>query len=165
MKTENQLIEYMQWHPDLETGIAVIDNQHKRIVDYINQLDKASRTGNRALCQNALDGLVDYTSTHFEFEEELLERSGYPFLGAHQKVHRTFIKRIRSFVERSESGEDVTPELLNMLKVWLISHIKGDDQDYVDSVKNTVASANDEHEGWMTNTLKGCLADQTPGLP
>jgi hemerythrin len=154
MKTENQLIEYMQWRPDLETGISVIDNQHRRIVDYINQLEKANRTGNRALSQSALDGLVDYTSTHFEFEEELLERSGYSFLGAHQKIHRTFMKRIKSFVARSESNEDVTPELLNMLKVWLISHIKGDDQDYVDAVKNTVVSANDELGDWMTNTLK-----------
>ena len=28
---------YLNWTPDLETGIREIDGQHKRIVEYINQ--------------------------------------------------------------------------------------------------------------------------------
>lgn len=153
MKPENQIIEYMQWNPELDTGIQVIDNQHKRIVDYINKLDDANRTGDPELTETALAGLVDYTSTHFAFEEELLEKSGYPFLKAHQKVHRMFMKRVNNSVERARHGENVAPELLNMLRVWLISHIKGDDRDYVEAVKK-ISARDEKYDSWVDSTLK-----------
>ncbi len=154
MKIEVGLVEFMQWTPALETGITVIDSQHKRIVDYINQLDAARRTGNPAETMEALDGLVDYTATHFAFEEEMQAKAGYEFVNAHQRVHQIFMKRVASFRARAEAGEDVTEELLAMLKVWLSSHIKGDDRDYVDIVRNFIGAPQPEHAGWLNSTLK-----------
>ena len=34
-------METLQWGPDLETGIAVIDAQHKRLVQLVNQMYEA----------------------------------------------------------------------------------------------------------------------------
>jgi len=145
---------YMQWTEDLDTGINVIDEQHKRIVGYINELDHASQTGSAAEVQQVLEGLLDYTITHFEFEEELQEKANYPFLKAHKRVHEIFMRRIAAFRERASKGEDIIPELLSMLKVWLSSHIKGDDRDYVESVKKIVGGNNQEHTSWLGATLK-----------
>ena len=145
---------YMQWTDDLETGIQVIDDQHKRIVDYINELHHASETGSAAEVRAVLEGLLDYTITHFQFEEELQEKAGYPFLKAHQRVHEIFMKRIASFRERADKGENIIPELLSMLKVWLSSHIKGDDRDYVESVKKITGANTSENAGWLSSTLK-----------
>lgn len=146
---------YMQWTEDLETGIHVIDDQHKRIINYINELDHASQTGDPAEVQHVLEGLLDYTVTHFEFEEELQEKAGYPFLKAHKRVHEIFMKRIATFRERANSGEDIIPELLSMLKVWLSSHIKGDDRDYVESVKKIVGgTAEGDSQGWLGAMVK-----------
>ena len=40
----------MVWTSDLNTGIDVIDRQHQRIVDYINQLeDPATRDDHQAI--------------------------------------------------------------------------------------------------------------------
>jgi hemerythrin len=144
----------MQWTEDLETGIPVIDEQHKRIISYINELDHANQTGNAAEMQEVLEGLLDYTVTHFQFEEELQEKAGYPFLKAHQRVHEIFMKRIATFRERANKGENIIPELLSMLKVWLSSHIKGDDRDYVESVKKIAGGAEQENSGWLSSTLK-----------
>lgn len=146
---------YMQWSEDLETGIHVIDEQHKRIINYINELDHASQSGSAAEVQRVLEGLLDYTVTHFEFEEELQEKAGYPFLKAHQRVHEIFMKRIAAFRERANNGEDIIPELLSMLKVWLSSHIKGDDRDYVESVKAVLGSnAAQESPGWVSAMVR-----------
>ncbi len=145
---------YMQWTKDLETGIHVIDDQHKRIVDYINELDDASRTGSLDETKRTLEGLLDYTITHFEFEESLQEKAGYPFLKAHQRVHEIFMKRVAAFRDRSDKGENVAAELLSMLKVWLTSHIKGDDRDYVESVQKITGSVEQEQVGWLSTTLK-----------
>jgi hemerythrin len=154
MKTENQIAENLQWTPDLEIGISVIDNQHKRIVDYINELNNAIRTGSTEETRLTLEGLLDYTITHFEFEEELQEKAGYPFLKAHQSVHQRFMKRIAAFRGRANNGEDIANELLSMLRVWLVSHIMGDDRDYVESVKEFINSTNQEHGNWLNSTLK-----------
>lgn len=146
---------YMQWTDDLETGIQVIDDQHKRIINYINELDHARQTGDAEEIQHVFDGLLDYTITHFEFEEELQEKAGYPFLKAHQRVHEIFMKRIAAFRERANNGEDIVPELLSMLKVWLASHIKGDDRDYVESVQKVLGEDETSHnEGWVGAMVK-----------
>ena len=148
---------YMHWTEDLETGIAVIDEQHKRIVSYINELHAASETGHAEATKEVLEGLLDYTMTHFQFEEELQEKAGYPFLKAHQRVHEIFMRRIADFRTRAEKGEDILPDLLSMLKVWLVSHIKGDDRDYVESVSKLLGAENKdsaEHHSWIRSTVK-----------
>jgi hemerythrin len=130
-----EIMAYLHWSSDLETGIEDIDNQHKRIVDYLNELNSANETGNRNATKDVLNKLIDYTQTHFTFEESLLERANYPFLRAHKRVHDIFAQRIADFLKRADAGEDITPELLSMLKIWLVNHIKGDDADYADSVR------------------------------
>jgi len=145
---------YMDWTQDLETGISVIDEQHKRIVEFINNLHHAGEAGSAAEVKEVLEGLLDYTITHFQFEEELQEKANYPFLRAHQRVHEIFMKRIAAFRERANSGENVLPELLSMLKVWLSSHIKGDDRDYVESVKKIMGDTGKENAGWLSATVK-----------
>ncbi|MFH0934927.1 MAG: hemerythrin domain-containing protein, partial [Pseudomonadota bacterium] len=53
----------------------------------------------------------------------------------HQRIHEVFMKKVATFRERANKGEDVAQELLNLLKNWLKSHIQGEDRDYIDSVK------------------------------
>ncbi|MDD5056826.1 MAG: bacteriohemerythrin [Sideroxydans sp.] len=146
----------LHWSNDLDTGIGVIDKQHRRIVDYINELDIAHGKGNPAVANHVLNELVDYTLSHFSFEEELQERANYPFLKAHKRVHEIFTRRVAEMQKRAANGEDVTDEVLSMLKIWLINHIKGDDADYVESVKNTLGAEEPEEKSgsWLGNTLK-----------
>lgn len=144
----------MSWTQDLETGIKVIDDQHKRLIDFINELDDACRTGNSDETNHVMEGLLNYTVTHFEFEESLQEKAGYPFLKAHQRIHELFMKKVAAFRERAGKGEDVAPELLNLLKGWLVSHIKGEDRDYVESVSAITSSTDQEISGWLNTTMK-----------
>jgi hemerythrin len=157
-----RLMAYMQWALHMETGIQVIDAQHRRIVDYINELDHASTTDNADELRQILVKLVDYTITHFQFEEALLERANYPFLKAHKKVHDIFRKRIAALRERAIHGESVIPELVSILTLWLSSHIQGDDRDFVDLVKTVIDADNHEHAGWLSTTLHRILGAQPP---
>jgi hemerythrin len=147
---------YLHWSSDLDTGIDVIDKQHRRIVAYLNELNSANDTGDSKATTHVLNELVDYTLTHFAFEEELQERAEYPFLKAHKRVHEIFTKRVAEFMRRAEAGENVAPELLSMLKIWLVNHIKGDDADYVESVKENLGLevTVDRTGGWLGSALK-----------
>ncbi len=145
---------YMEWTRELEFGIPVIDEQHKRIIQFINELDDACRTHNDAETKHVMEGLLDYTITHFEFEESLQEKAGYPYLKAHRRIHEIFMKKVASIRERSTRGENVAPELLALLKGWLASHIKSEDRDYVEAVKAITTSKDKEISGWLNSALK-----------
>ena len=131
----------LSWSTELALGIPVIDSQHQRIVEYINQLEHASHTHSAAELKAVLEELVDYTLSHFAFEESLMEEAGYTFINAHKKVHQLFTKRVELFCGRADAGEDVTAELLHVLKAWLVNHIKRDDRDYAADVKANLVSA------------------------
>ena len=60
------------WNDTLNTGISVIDSQHRRIVAYINALEEARSAKDRAQVGQIIEQLVDYTQSHFGFEESLM---------------------------------------------------------------------------------------------
>ena len=146
---------HIKWTDDLNTDIQIIDNQHRRIVEYINALDDISDSHDRNEVGRVLTELVDYTLSHFTFEESLMEEAGYCFIKGHKRVHDLFVKRVSDYQQRFQMGEDITDELLATLKSWLINHIKSDDNDYADTVranmKNLVAN---KGEGWLAHSVK-----------
>lgn len=142
-------MSYWSWDSSLSVGIDVIDGQHRRIVDYINELYVAHLQKDEEMVSEVLAGLVDYTMTHFAFEEDLMERSGYPLTESHKKVHNSFTANINKLVEQHESGKDVTRRLLSTLQIWLTNHIKNDDNDYSSDVKRMLR----KNEGWIKKTV------------
>jgi hemerythrin len=146
---------HIQWTNDLNTGIEVIDSQHHRIVDYINNLDDISSSNDRDQVEKVLGELVDYTLSHFAFEESLLEDAGYPFINGHKRVHQLFVKRVGDFQQRFKMGENITGELLSVLKSWLINHIRSDDNDYVSVVQANMGNVNaTKGGGWLSRSVK-----------
>lgn len=146
-------MEIIQWRPTLETGIDVIDQQHKRIVDYINALRIAQVKGDRGAVAKTIDDVIDYTQSHFGFEEALMEDAGYPLLNAHKRVHELFIRRVAVLHQRFKSGEDIAQDLHNVLARWLITHIQTEDRHYVGAVKEKMVGVVADQ-----NRRKGLLA-------
>lgn len=129
------------WSAELNTGIDVIDQQHRRIVDFINDLEAAQVLGNHKQIKQVIEDCVDYTLSHFAFEESLQEEAGYQYCKPHKKVHELFTRKVIEYQERMALGEDISEELHGMLARWLVNHIKRDDADYVSAVKANMAPA------------------------
>jgi len=125
----------MKWSPEYNTGIDVIDDQHKRILDYINQIDQNT---DRHHTKQILDDIIDYTQSHFTFEESLQEEAGYKYRVPHKRVHDLFIKKIELYRQQFEQGASIEHELHEILSKWLINHIQHDDADYVGAVKENM---------------------------
>ncbi|WP_295389607.1 bacteriohemerythrin [uncultured Thiodictyon sp.] len=138
---------YWSWDPSLSVGIDVIDSQHLRIIDYINELSVARNEKNKEDVTQILMNLVDYTTTHFAFEEELMKNAGYPLSDSHKKVHEAFISNINNLVRQHEEGRDVTGKLMSTLQIWLTNHIKRDDKDYAPYASKML------NPGWLKKTL------------
>ena len=132
--------------PEYNTGIDVIDDQHKRILDYINEIDDVSVKTDRARIRQILDNIIDYTQSHFTFEESLQEEAGYKYRVPHKRVHDLFIKKIENYRDRFEEGHSIESELNDVLAKWLINHIQHDDADYVGAVKENMMGIIKEKE-------------------
>jgi hemerythrin len=142
---------FFQWNENLNTGIEEIDNQHRSIADHINSLYMAKQVGDAAQVGAVLTALSDYTVNHFSFEEQLMEEAGYSFLGPHRRVHQLFIKRIVEYQNRFQGGEDITAELLNLLKGWLGNHIEHEDRGYLATV--SVVTENQQKRSWINGLV------------
>lgn len=150
---------YWVWDASFSVGIEVIDNQHKRIIEYINELNTASRFNDMQKVHTILLHLADYTVSHFSFEESLMEQAKYPMLEPHKQVHQAFINRVGFFKERYENKEDVTKQLMAELQIWLTNHIKHDDNDYIKDVQKMLKEkaeatlVKNNRKAWLTELL------------
>ena len=130
----------MEWNETYNIGIDGIDNQHRQILDYINALEQVKNTGQRDKIKEVLEDLIDYTQSHFSFEENLLEQVSYQYLPSHRGIHELFVKRLNDYRLKFEKGEAIENDLYRLLSKWLINHIQHDDQDYVDAVRDNMLS-------------------------
>lgn len=121
----------IDWTAKLDTGITVIDRQHRRIVDYINRLYEAHAQGStREATGRIIDELVDYTQTHFAFEETMLEDVGYDLLARHKEDHRQFIALVEDLRQRFRQHEETAVDLNHLMVGWLLNHILNEDSRY-----------------------------------
>ena len=123
---------FIQWKDEYNVGIDSIDQQHRKLVNLINQLQTAvDYSTGEEFEREALDELVDYTKTHFGYEEGLMEEYGYPDFEPHKAQHRKMIAKVEEVLAEYEQDHDrAMDNAVTFLKNWLINHINGTDKQY-----------------------------------
>jgi methyl-accepting chemotaxis protein len=122
-----------EWSKRFEIGVPSIDAQHKRLFELANNLHIAMTVGKgRDVLKQSLEDLVNYTVTHFQAEEQLMRRSGYPGLAGHAAMHDALTGKVRDFAAQfGAGGVSVSLELMQFLRDWLYQHILKSDKQYV----------------------------------
>ena len=122
----------MTWSDRLSTGVKAMDEQHKGLVNTLNELhDAMLRGADKAVAGPLLERLVKYTHDHFTSEEALMSRARYPALADHLVKHKDLTRQVDAFVDRYKRGElSLNVDLLMFLRTWLTTHIQKEDRDY-----------------------------------
>lgn len=165
--TEKELIDLDYGSPsfinlpkEFLTGIEAVDHQHQKLVNMVTELDDVRKTTFPTIDQkqNAVGGVVaemiDYTISHFAFEESLMQDANYDFYNAHRNIHQLLIKRAGEYKERWQSGEDIADELYEVLSRWLFNHIRNEDKAFAPVVLRNMASMDRDHSGWIASLIK-----------
>jgi len=124
--------QFVEWKDSYSVGIESIDQQHKKLLNLINQLQTAVdySTGEQ-FEREALDELVDYTKTHFTYEEGLMRDNDYPDFEAHKAQHEKMFNKVGEVLAEYELDHDTAmSNAAEYLKDWLINHINGTDKNY-----------------------------------
>jgi hemerythrin len=116
----------IEWSDDLSIGNDDIDDEHRHLVERLNDVFAAAGS---AKVGDSLDGLIDEVRTHFASEEAALEREGYPDLIAHRNDHARLVKRVVG-IRNDLGAAGLSDDHQASLKDWLVDHIKGGDRQY-----------------------------------
>ncbi len=126
------LARNIPWQSTMDIGHPLIDQDHRMLLDLVNQISMASTRHDPVALEFVLDELLAYTARHFAREEGLIAAAGYPQLQEHQQVHAQMIAEVRLLQTRLVwSVDGLGDELHQFLGRWLIQHIMGEDRRYI----------------------------------
>ncbi len=120
---------YAQWSDSLSIGVKAIDDQHKQLVQMLNDLCDAFDSPDREnVVATCLSKMKKYSQEHFTDEEQLVKDNNYPEIEAHIKEHEIFIEKVSAY--KAAQIEQYLPfqDMLEFLKSWLVEHITESDQ-------------------------------------
>ena len=122
----------IEWNDRLSVNVEEIDNQHRQIVKFINDLDAAMKQGKGGdALSDIVEGLKNYAVSHFATEEQYFEQFAYPRTFAHRQEHAIFTSKVAAFKKNLENGDRLMSiEVLIFMSKWLVNHITGSDKDY-----------------------------------
>ncbi len=131
----NDSFQAIEWNDGMATGVAIIDKQHRFLVDTLQDANEELLHGNdyESLHQISRD-LLSYAITHFETEERLMQRYGYEVARPeearnHIAQHRDFSRQVVAVCDQLREGREVSRlEVLKFLNHWLRDHVLGVDQ-------------------------------------
>lgn len=128
---DSQLLE---WNDSYATGIAEIDEQHRILVNTLNEVN-ARLTDNPSMdfLEQITQDLLSYALYHFETEEQLMQEYGYTDdsgadAESHLQQHRGFSSKVVAVRDSLRAGHSISrDELIGFLSNWLINHILNTD--------------------------------------
>lgn len=126
----------MQWNENLDIGVNQMNDEHKILLDHMNNLydhhnAKASFEAQKVI----LDKLKDATIQHFDHEEKYMEKIGWEQLPQHQYIHKNLLETFGRHYQKFVESRSLSDDFFHFLKFWLSAHIQGIDKKYADFAK------------------------------
>ncbi|MDP2416417.1 MAG: PAS domain S-box protein [Hydrogenophaga sp.] len=125
--TRPDAFEIFPWNPNFETGIGVVDAQHRTLVELLNRMAQHYIDGaTEAQTRQILAELADYALYHFSTEEAVwMDTLGDdPYLHSHQQ----FFEHIAGLQAGHRPFKEVLDDLFGYLSSWLAYHILDNDK-------------------------------------
>jgi len=115
----------MLWCEDWHTGLAELDEQHRRIHALILRVQELPVDSVASTWRPTLLQIEELTRAHFDYEERLMVAHGFPDLERHRLEHDNLMAEIQRYRERDVFGAQ---QLARVLFNWLWSHSQMEDR-------------------------------------
>jgi hemerythrin len=121
------------WRPEYSVGNKTLDSQHQKLLQICKRVSVYRCDGTRTSISHfhtILNDLASYAATHFETEERVLHRIGYPSLLQQNIEHKEYSERLVDFLCAAIDGRIDREALEEFLWKWWVSHILESDMQY-----------------------------------
>ena len=143
----NKQAEMITWTEKFSCGVKIIDDQHKGLVDLVNEMYKhvtGDYVQEHDYFNRVIKEAVDYVKNHFATEEKIMIATKFAGYAEHKKEHEKFILTIVENIRNYESGKRVTlSNFTRFLKDWVLSHIALVDKQYFDYFRSIATRKSD----------------------
>lgn len=121
------------WNKNFLTGITIIDYQHFKIVNCVNNLYRMYLNKTRhAEMLKEFKELAQIAILHFETEEIYMQDYNYPKFNEHLPKHKKLLKQVGGYLTAIEDKTaEIDEGLIKFLNDWLVNHILKEDMMYV----------------------------------
>jgi hemerythrin len=109
MRTDEKIV----WSDSFSVGNKKLDEQHFKIVSFINELIDMPAITRQAEALDCINKMLSYSVEHLDYEERLLRENNYPESSCHSVIHKFYVKKVQNF-----------------LKEWWTYHILEEDMKY-----------------------------------
>jgi len=118
----------IKWKESYSTGVAKLDEQHKSLFKYCNDLEEALNSGSisKSAIEGSLKFLERYAKGHFGQEEACMHQHACPMAEKNKLAHQQFIETYKALQKKVSEGVDsegVLKELHSFVENWLTEHI------------------------------------------
>ena len=139
--------KHVSWSKHYSMGIKLIDDQHKGLIDFVNDLfnhSNGKEEEERAYFKDVIQVAISYAKTHFATEEKYMLATKFQGYAEHKKAHDLFIITIVDTVKDFKSGKRLVLEkFAYFLKEWILTHVAGMDVLYAQYFKKISAIKKD----------------------
>jgi len=143
----NENTELVTWSHQLSCGVKLIDDQHKGLVDLVNDMFSHA-TGNESqehdYFNRVIQEAVKYVKNHFATEEKIMLATKFSGYAEHKKEHENFVLAVVANIKDYEAGKRLTlSSFTRYLKDWILSHIAVMDKRYFEYFKKIATRKED----------------------
>lgn len=115
------------WRRQLSVGQPAIDEDHKHLIQYLNDLGSAldAPQYHPARVAKILVKLLEYTKEHFAREEKLMRLANYPRIEDHIHQHRIGVFKISELSKEFATSptRECGHHIYAFTADWLVHHI------------------------------------------
>jgi hemerythrin-like metal-binding protein len=125
-----------KWRDEFTLHVPEMDKEHKNLVKITEDIIEAMSSGlGKGAIEDAFQGLMDYTVDHFQHEEELIEKHGYPLTAEHKEIHRLLKEKVIAYKDELFLKDSFNAkEFQDFMSGWLVNHILNDDRQYAEFI-------------------------------
>ncbi|PTY40370.1 methyl-accepting chemotaxis protein [Brachyspira hampsonii] len=129
-------VHHIDWSDNYNTNNAHIDEQHMKLINFINDIYSAIYENDKDRVKNIFNMTLDYTKYHFSDEEKLQNANSnkYKKIKEHFEQHRSFENLVDKKIKELNNASDwknTALDMANILSKWLIQHIGVWDKEFV----------------------------------
>lgn len=126
------MMQAFVWDDRFVTGLELVDEQHRHLVDLVNETGDMLLQGDasKAQANKIFAELADYAHVHFATEEALMHKARLDprHVEVHTQHHNDFVEQVKLMWQRLDQTGDPASLLQGFLASWLTVHILGEDQ-------------------------------------
>ncbi len=121
-----------EWKPSFETGNAVIDAQHRELVESLNKVSALIDEGQGKAAFATCNEFRELTRKHFEEEVKILREAEFPRLKTHLKEHKKFLGKVEEVFSGcgATCKDGISCPFIEDLSFMTLDHIVRNDLDF-----------------------------------